>query len=246
VRSPRRPGPGPWPMPKPLPGRPRAVSPFAVPPSPCPPPAHLHLGEPHPAGQPAALGGPQVPLPLEGALQGAELLRAEGGTQPPAAPAAGLLGGRALGSPLRPLARSWGQGRGITESAGPGNRGSTGVPRRPRRRLLPAKGGAAKRSLLLPPLPAQAGCSVLRSLRPGLEREPGRWSAEDARRGEPSMGVLRAWLLWDNHSTEKGALVILPCFGDTGKEGVGEQGSSFIPPVPEENVVCVTTHQRPR
>lgn len=60
--------------------------------------AHLHLGEPHPAGQLAALGGAQVAVPLERALQGADLLGAKRRAQPPAAP--WLLGARALAAPL--------------------------------------------------------------------------------------------------------------------------------------------------
>lgn len=123
---------------------------------------------------------------------------------------------------------------------------SAGRPRRPPRPRLPAAGAAAKRSLLLPLRPAPPGRSALRSLKAGLELEPGRRPAEDARCGEPSEGLVRAWLLWDSHSTEKGALVILPCFGDAGKVGVGEHSSSFIPQDPEENVVCVNTHQRDR
>lgn len=108
---------------------------------------------------------------------------------------------------------------------------------------------AVTRSLLLPPLlscgPA-SGCSCPCSLWPRLEPEPGRWPADDVRCGELSVGLLRVWLLWDNHSTEKGALVILPCFGDAGKEISGSTGLVFIPQLPEENVVCVNTHQRDR
>lgn len=87
---------------------------------------------------------------------------------------------------------------------------------------------------------------MLRSLKEELRRKLGRWLVEDARCGEPSVGLLRAWLLCDNHSTEKGALVILLCFRDAEKEGARDTGSSFIPQLPEENVVCVNTHQRAR
>lgn len=90
--------------------------------------AYLHLGEPHPARQLAALGGAQVAVPLEGALQGADLLGAERRPQPPAPPARRLFG--ALGAPLqlgpprcpRPLACSWGRGRGRKGSARPRTR----------------------------------------------------------------------------------------------------------------------------
>lgn len=250
---------------------------------PAPSPAHLHLGEAHPARQLPALGRAQVLLPLEGALQGADLLRAERRAQPPPAAPALLLGHRALGTLFRhglprsrrPPACSWGQRQGPKGQPGPGTaRGAApalpppssrravmpsrarGCPRAAARRpgapgcpgvAVPAAGVAA-RSLLLPPVPSRgpAGCSWLRSLRPRLEPEPGRWSPDDARCGEPSVGLWRAWLLWDNHSTEKGALVILPCYGDAGKEISGSTGLSFIPQLPEENVVCVNTHQRAR
>lgn len=79
---------------------------------------------------------------------------------------------------------------------------------------LPAVGGVAEGSLLLlPPFPEPF--SLLRSLSPDLEPEESRRPAAegDARRGVPWVGLLGAWLLWDNHSTEKGALVILLRFG---------------------------------
>lgn len=240
-----------------------ALSPFPAAAPPPEPPAHLHLGEAHPARQLPALGGAQVLLPLEGALQGADLLRAERRAQPPPAAPAGLLGARALGTLLRhglprsrwPLACSWGQGQGGKGQPGPGTAcgtarllrpraataqwclprpgGVPGPPRPPSREpqavpgpRVPAAGVAARRSLLLPPLLSRGpvGCSRLRSLWPRLGPEPSRRLADDARCGELSVGLLRAWLLWDNHSTEKGALVILPCFGDAGKGGVGEHG----------------------
>lgn len=121
--------------------------------------------------------------------------------------------------------------------------GSPGCP------AVPAAGAAAPLSRLRPPVPSPsrgpAGRSGLRSLWPRLEPEPGPWPADDARCGEPSVGLLRVWLLWDNHSTEKGALVIVPRFGDAGKEA-RSTGLSFIAQLPEESVVCVNTHQRAR
>ena len=114
-------------------------------------------------------------------------------------------------------------------------------------------GGVAEGSLLLlPPFPEPF--SLLRSLSPDLEPEESRRPAAegDARRGVPWVGLLGAWLLWDNHSTEKGALVILLRFGAAQHigDGLGDvllpQDDFFIPLVPEENVVCVNTHQRAR
>lgn len=83
-------------------------------------------------------------------------------------------------------------------------------PRVSRWPRLPAVGGVVEGSLLLlPPFPEPF--SLLRSLSPDLEPEESRRPAAegDARRGVPWVGLLGAWLLWDNHSTEKGALVIL-------------------------------------
>lgn len=156
---------------------------------------------------------------------------------------------------------SWGRPavRGRSPAPGDGGEGERGQPgpgpegwavpphpaQKPRRQRLPAAGDAAKRSLLLPPFPELF--SLLPSLRPGLEPEED-WrpaAKEGARRGVPCVGLLGAWLLWDSHSTENGALVILPCFGAAGKEAAGEH-DCFIPQAPQENVVCVNTHQRAR
>lgn len=54
-------------------------------------PPHLHFREPHLPGQLPALQGAQVALVLEGALQGADLLRREGRADPGRPPAVGLL-----------------------------------------------------------------------------------------------------------------------------------------------------------
>lgn len=167
-----------------------------------------------------------------------------------------LLLGQGQGGKGQPGPRTaWGTNRPLPLRGGafpgPGVSRSRPPPRSPRlsRCPVPAAGVTATRSLLRPPLPSlglASGRSWLRSLRPRLEPESGRGPADGARCGEPSVGLLRAWLLWDNHSTEKGALVILPCLGDAGKEVSGSTGLSFIPQLPEEKVVCVNTHQRAR
>lgn len=94
------------------------------------PGAHLHLREPHPGRQLAALSGAQVLLALEGALQGADLLRAEGRAQPPPAPATGLLRTRALETSLRlglPTS-SWDREDRLKGQSGSGTLGVSGSP----------------------------------------------------------------------------------------------------------------------
>lgn len=218
--------------------------------------AHLHLGEPHPARQLAALGGAQVAVPLKGALQGADLLGAERRAQPPAA--SRLLGARALAAPLllrlprctwRRKKKASGRPEGYPSASIPSLAPGRGTqfmqpshPRVSRWPRLPAAGGVAEGSLPFP-----APFSLLRSLSPGLELEARRRPAAegDDRCGVPWVGLLGAWLLWDSHSTEKGALVILLRFGAAEKDSVRKH-DSFIPQVPEENVVCINTHQRAR